>query len=122
MQETQCPLCYGPLEIRDVAPCDECGRDQTELQHLSQRIHTYRLYEVFPPLRLTLCNFCDVDFGSMDPQFFGLPQHTRIGYEKMRLLAPVDAPCRSSDKFCTACGYRLRFLRFVAQARQQHAV
>jgi hypothetical protein len=27
----------------------------------------------------------------------------------------------SKDKFCPACGFRLRFLRFVDQARSQHA-
>jgi hypothetical protein len=121
MQETHCPFCYGALETRDVGPCDECGGSSLELEHFRQGIHTYAEYEVFPPLRLTLCNFCSVDFGSFDPAYFGLPPRTRIGYEKMRALEPVGAPAAGRDKFCPTCGHRLRFLRFVAKARRQNA-
>jgi hypothetical protein len=90
MQETYCPLCYGELEVRDVAPCDECGALQQELEHFAARKHSYAEYEVFPPLKLTLCNFCDVDFGSGDPTFFGLPRSARIGYQFMRLVQPIQ--------------------------------
>ena len=122
MQETHCPLCQGPLETREVAPCYECGAAPTEREHFDQGKHTYREYEVFSPLRLTLCNFCDVDFGSFDPTFFGLPAKTRIGYQYFVPLEPVRSPALGHDKYCAACGYRLRFLRFVADARRQHAV
>jgi hypothetical protein len=89
MQETYCPLCHGELEVRDVAPCDECGAVAEELEHFKSGKHSYAEYEVFPRLKLTLCNFCDVDFGSRDPTFFGLPRSARIGYEFMRLVRPI---------------------------------
>ena len=122
MQETHCPLCHGELETREVAPCHECGAIPEEKEHLAQGEHTYREYEVFPPLRLILCDFCDVDFGSYDPTFFGLPRGTRIGYQHFVPLEPVQHPALAHDKYCAACGHRLKFLRFVADARRQHAV
>jgi hypothetical protein len=121
MQETNCPLCYGELEVRDVAPCDECGAVPQEIEHFAYGKHTYAEYEVFPPLKVTLCNFCDVDFGSYDPTFFGLPPKARIGYQYMRLIEPVRQPTLSKDKYCPTCNLRLSFLRFVHRSRQQHA-
>jgi hypothetical protein len=121
MQELQCPVCFDPLEVREVAPCDECGALATEIEHFRAGKHSYREYEIFPPLRLTLCNFCDVDFGSFDPAFFGLPPGAKIGYEYFRALEPVEQPTLARDKFCPSCGYRLKFLRFIADARRQHA-
>jgi len=121
MQETNCPLCFSELEVRDVAPCDECGALPQEIEHFAGGKHSYAEYEVFPPLKLTLCNFCDVDFDSRDPTFFGLPRNARIGYQYMRLVQTVREPMLSRDKFCPACDLRLSFLRFVHQARQQHA-
>lgn len=120
MPERYCPLCYGELEVRAVAPCDECGAASEEIEHLFRGKHTYAVYEVFPPLKLTLCNFCDVDFDSTDPTFFGLPRNARIGYRYMRLVQPVREPMLGKDKFCPACNLRLSFLRFVHRARQQH--
>lgn len=121
MQETHCPLCHGELEVRDVAPCDECGAVPQEIEHFVAGKHSYAEYEVFAPLKLTLCNFCDVDFGSSDPTFFGLPRNARIGYQFMRLVRPIEKPALGKDKFCPVCNLRLSFLRFVRQARQQHA-
>jgi hypothetical protein len=121
MQESYCPLCYSELEVRDVAPCDECGAQPEELTHFAAGKHSFMEYEIFPPLKLTLCNFCDVDFGSSDPTFFGLPRNARIGYQFMRALRRIEAPTLGKDKYCPACNRRLSFLRFVHQARQQHA-
>lgn len=121
MQESHCPLCYCELEVRDVAPCDECGALPQELEHFRAGKHSYAEYEVFPPLTLTLCNFCDVDFGSTDPTFFGLPRNARIGYRFMRLVQPLREPELGKDKFCPSCNLRLSFLRFILQARHQHA-
>jgi hypothetical protein len=121
MQETYCPLCHGELEVRDVAPCAECGAVPQELEHFKSGKHSYAEYEVFPQLELTLCHFCDVDFGSRDPTFFGLPRSARIGYEFMRLVQPIQEPTLGKDKFCPSCNLRLSSLRFVHEARQQHA-
>lgn len=117
MQEIACPLCHGPLEVREVAPCHECGGEPKELLHFRKGQHSYAEYEVLPGLNLILCNFCDVDFGTFDPAFFGLARNASIGYQSMRLVGAVQDPSIGKDKFCAACGYRLAFLRFVRQSR-----
>jgi len=45
--------------------------------------HSYAEQDVFPSLKLTLCNFRDADFGSFDSAYFGLPRNARIGYQRM---------------------------------------
>lgn len=121
MKETHCPLCHAELEVRNVAPCEECGGLPEELEHFREGKHTFTEYEVFPPLKLVLCNFCDVDFGSRDPKFFGLPPGARIGLKYMRACRSVETKTLALDKFCPECGLRLAFLRFVQRAREQHA-
>ena len=120
MQEQCCPLCFGSLDVRDVAPCEVCGGNPIEIEHFHSRVHHYAEYEVFPGLCLVLCNFCDVDFGSNNPTYFGLSPRTRIGYQTLRLVRLIEKPNLGKDKFCEACGLRLAFLRFVAQARLLH--
>ncbi len=33
MNPSHCPLCYGELDVRDVAPRVECGGLEQELEH-----------------------------------------------------------------------------------------
>jgi hypothetical protein len=117
----QCPLCFGLLEVREVAPCDECGGDPEEIDHFQQGEHTYQRLEVFAGLELTLCNVCMVDFGSYDPTFFGLSRESRIGFERMRFVQDVHQLRLGKDKYCPDCRRRLVFLKFVAAARDLHA-
>jgi hypothetical protein len=113
----QCPLCFGVLEVREVAPCDECGGDPREIEDFQEGVHTYHRLEVFPGLELTLCDFCMVDFGSYNPAYFGLPRDASIGFQHMRLVADLPNPSVGKDEYCPACKLRLAFLRFVAAAR-----
>ena len=121
MRNEQCPLCFGGLEVREVAPCEECGGDPQEIDHFRQGKHTYQRFEVFAGLELTLCNFCMVDFGSYDPTFFGLPQGSHVGFERMRFVQDVPNPTLGKDKYCPGCRRRLAFLKFVAAARELHS-
>jgi hypothetical protein len=91
-----------------------------ELENFRAGKHTYAEYEVFPGLPLVLCNFCQVDFTSADPQYFGLPPRTKIGLGSMRFVRDVHASQSDQDKYCGQCGHRLRFLRFVSEARRVH--
>jgi hypothetical protein len=121
MGTKQCPICYCPLEVRDVAPCMECGGYPDEIDHFLQGKHTYYEYEVFEGLNLILCNFCVVDFSSYDPTFFGLPKGSGIGLGYMIFKRSINNPTLSKDKFCPECGYRLAFLNFLVKARELHA-
>lgn len=121
MQETHCPLCYEALEVRDVAPCHDCGALPDELNHLRQGDHTYEEYEVFPDMRIVLCNICALEFRLYPAEYFGLPRNTRVGFPDMRLIRTLHDPQREVDKCCPTCGRRLVFLHFVIAARERHA-
>ncbi len=116
----QCPICFSSLVIRDVAPCFECGAQEKEIAEYHEGKHKYHEYEVFPGVNAILCNFCDVDFGSIDPTFFGLPRKAKIGYEKMKLVREIENQGITKDKYCLECNHRLSYLRFVASARIQN--
>lgn len=120
MNAEQCPLCFSSLEAHEVAPCMDCGHDPAELQHHAEGRHTYAEYCIFGSLSLTLCNFCQVDFGSYDPAFFGLPPSAHIGFEHMTFVRDWVPPPHTFDKVCPECHRRLSFLQFVSDAREFH--
>lgn len=123
MSATHCPLCYELLEVREVGPCMDCGFHPVEIEHARAGKHTYAEFRIFGELSLVLCNFCQCDFSSYDPTFFGLPRGTRVGMERPQGWAYVrDAlPVIVEDKCCAQCRYRLPFLEFVARAREMHS-
>lgn len=82
--------------------------------------HTFAEMRVFADLTAVLCDFCQVDFGSFDPQYFGLPKGSPIGFEGMQFIRTIENIAVAKDKYCPSCGYRLAFLEFVAEAREQH--
>jgi hypothetical protein len=114
----QCPICFTELEVRDCAPCDDCGWNvPTEIEHLRDNRHTYTTYEIFQGLRLTLCNFCAVDFGSYQAEYFGFKNGERLNVAHFNFIAQVQQPGIVKDKFCPTCSRRHKFLKFVADVR-----
>lgn len=120
MKNTQCPICFSELEVRDCTPCDDCGGDPQELEDLKANKHIYRRYEIYKGLTLTLCNFCDVDFGSYHADYFGFTNGKRIGYQHFRELSELKLPAIAKDKYCTVCYAKLKFLNFLAEIRQMN--
>ena len=118
MKNSYCPICYGKLDVRDTTPCMDCGVCPEELEHLTQGKHTYAEFEIVFGLILTLCDFCQVDFGSYGPQTWGFPDNRRIGYEDMIFKRDVE-PVISKTKFCPNCGYGLDFLIFLPEVREK---
>jgi hypothetical protein len=116
MAESHCPICYTALETREVAPCYDCGHDPEELVHLAEARHTYDEVETLGA-RAVLCDFCQSDFSSYDPTYFGLPHGTPLGRPHIQFVRRIQDPRANTDKFCPRCQRRLAFLRFVAQAR-----
>ncbi len=114
----QCPICFTELELRDCGPCDDCGWDPTEIEHFNNRKHVYRTYEIYKGLHLTLCNFCDIDFSSYQPDYFGFDHGNRIGFRDFQLITELKNPQIIKDKFCRACSARLTFLNFLFDIRQ----
>jgi hypothetical protein len=118
----RCPICYSGLEARPVAPCYDCGHSERELVELAAREHTYHEFRAFGQHSLTLCDFCDADFGSYYPSYFGLPDRGRVIGEVLQLVRAIDpSPFPIIDGYCEECQHRLAFLEFLAAVRQQHS-
>ncbi len=113
-----CPICYSALEVRECAPCHDCGWNvPTELEHLRTGMHTYATHEVHKGLRLTLCNFCLVDFGSYHPGYFGFKHGERLYLNEFHFVKTLQHSQPEWDKFCPACSSRLKFLKFLKAIR-----
>lgn len=121
MKIQQCPICFNELEVRDCAPCDDCGGDPEELEHLKANKHVYRRYEIYKGLSLILCDFCDVDFGSYSPTYFGFTNAKHIGYQHFHELSELKTPVIAKDKYCAVCRKKLKFLNFLSEIRQRNA-
>ena len=121
MNYSDCPLCQTELEVVDVAPCAECGSQPQEIEHFLAGRHTYAEMKIFGDLSLVLCDFCQVDFSSNDPTYFGLPLGTRLGLGRMQFARSVKNIGLGKDKHCPNCGDRLAWLEFVVKARELHA-
>jgi len=100
----------------------DCGFAPQEIEHARTGVHTYAEYRIFGELSLVLCNFCQVDFSSYDPMYFGLPRGTRVGLESRHGWQFVQEvqPVITKDKCCVQCRHGLPFLQFVARARELH--
>jgi hypothetical protein len=82
--------------------------------------HEYSEWEVFPGLTAVLCDFCDADFGSYDPQYFGLPKGSKVGLEKMKFLRKLEGLRIVKDGYCPECRQRLALLNFILEAREKN--
>ena len=116
MAESHCPICYAELEVREVAPCWDCGHDAKELQDLAAGRHTYSEVLAFG-VPLVVCNFCEVDFTSYDSDYFNRPLGTKQGLGEFVFIREIADPAPAEDKYCPACSRRLSFLKFLAAVR-----
>lgn len=107
-----CPLCHSELNNVDVTPCMDCGA----ISNFSKG--KYIEYEILFSFTLVLCEFCSVDFGSYDPTYFGLDKNKKIGYEYFNFVKEIP-PIPIKDKYCTECGHRLAFLKFIEKCRDE---
>lgn len=117
----QCPICSTELEVRDCAPCHDCGWDEKKLKDFQPDKHVYTTYDIYKGLQLTLCNFCDVDFGSYKSEYFGFTNERRIGFQDFHFIKEIKHPQIAKDKFCPICSARLTFLNFVFDIRALNA-
>ena len=116
MAESYCRVCYSELEVRDVAPCFDCGDDPRELEELANGTHTYAEVLAFG-VPIVLCDFCDADFSSYDPAYFNRASGTTLGLREFVFIRQVADPAPAKDKYCPTCHRRLAFLRFLAAVR-----
>ena len=116
MSESHCPICFAEMDVRDVAPCFDCGGDPTELDHLAAGKHSYTEVLAFG-IPIAVCDFCLVDFSSYDPTFFNRPREAKLGLGEFVEVREITNPSRGKDKFCPVCERRLAFLSFLSRVR-----
>ena len=116
MTESHCPICYTELEVRDVAPCFDCGDKPQALEDLATGKYTYTEVLAFG-VPLVVCDYCKVDFTSYDPAYFNRPRGTKLGLGQFVFARQVTNPSPAKDKHCPVCCRRLAFLRFLATVR-----
>lgn len=114
-----CPLCAGPLTLIEVAPCFDCGHVPRELDECRRGEHEYHVFELWGR-ELVLCDFCDADFGSYFPDYWGLPEGPLPDYP-LQLIRRVEHPDIAQDMYCAACRKRQAFLLFRHHALARNA-
>jgi hypothetical protein len=119
-KKSYCPVCYGAFEVIDVAPCDECGSLEEEIRHFLNGEHSYAEFAVYGT-ELVLCDFCDVDFSSYHPEFWGFARGKTLGYgsdgfRKLREL-PREQLSIAKGKYCPTCKARSTFLEALVEVR-----
>ena len=93
----------------------ECGGDELELDHYQD--HDYSEYNTYFGQKLILCDFCELDFSSYDPTYFGFPLGKRLGLMDWEFIRNIRDKELRKDKFCPKCEHRLPFLNFILRCR-----
>lgn len=119
----QCPVCFDELELRNLAPCDDCGFAEAEIEHFESHEHVYSEFEVYGST-LILCNFCDLDFSSYKPEHWGFESGRRVGYgsQGFRKVTELPYSALSIKKgwFCSTCGATLKMVEAALKAREEN--
>ena len=121
----QCPRCGEELEVIDVAPCDDCGWNAVEIEHFKNREHTYSEFEVYGS-KLVLCNFCDVDFSSYDPEVWGFQKNCSVGYGTRGFNKITELPYSlmsiKKEQFCPNCRAKLSMIEAQIYAKENNSL
>jgi len=117
--QSQCPVCYSPLEVRDVTPCFVCGGWPESVARFdpAAAFTEFRLPGGRP---LVLCRGCELE-EFMVPGGWGyrLVPGEKLPVNGLQRVRAVEPPQLGHDKFCPACNLRLAFAEVVAE--QRHA-
>ena len=116
---TDCPICSTELQSITVAPCFDCGHAPAEVEQFARGEHRYHVFELWGR-EIVLCDFCDADFGSYFPDYWGMPQRPHPDYP-LRLVRALESPATGQDFYCGNCKHRLAFLVFRQHAKTHHA-
>jgi hypothetical protein len=107
------------MTVQPVAPCYDCGHVDSEIGEFERHEHDYHQFVLWGH-DLVLCDFCDADFGSYHPEYWGLPAGPLPNYP-LELVGPVVSPKISEDHVCPQCKHRLAFLKLLSAIRKQYA-
>ena len=118
MGQSQCPVCYSPLEVRDVAPCYICGGWPESVAWFDQTA-AFTEFRLPGGQSLVLCRGCELE-EFMVPGGWGyrLAPGQKVPVNALRRVRGVEGPRLGPDKFCPACNVRLAFLAVIADNRR----
>jgi hypothetical protein len=111
--QSQCPVCFTPLEVRDVTPCFICGgwpafvaRFDPASEFTEFRLPTNQL--------IVLCRSCQLE-EFMVPGGWGyrLAPGEKFPVNVLRWVREVAEPRLARDKFCPTCNTRLAFIEVI---------
>ena len=112
MSQTQCPICFTPLEIREVTPCFLCGGWQPTTD---REFNEWRLAS---GESIVLCKLCELE-DFMSPRGWGWRLGLRATPHPLNALEFVrtlSTNAQVKDKYCPQCNLRLAFLRIMADS------
>src|SRR6185369_6718279 len=117
--QSHCPICYTPLEARDVTPCYICGGWPEVVARFDQAAE-YIEFRLPMGRTLLLCRDCELE-EFMVPGGWGyqLAPSEKLPVNALQRKRATPKPHLARDKFCPTCNLRLAFLDVIAASQSQ---
>jgi hypothetical protein len=119
MQWVQCPLCFTPLESREVTPCYICGGSPSSVEGF-RTDQEYRTWRLPSGRELILCHGCELeDFmcrGGWGKRL--LPSSLPLAIHHLQFVRKMDRPQLGKDQYCPECNLRLAFITVIAESEE----
>lgn len=115
----KCPICNTEMMKIEVAPCYDCGHSKNEIEDMKKGAHDYYQYKIFGE-DIVLCDFCDSDFNSYVPGYFGLSERYTKDYPFGDTRTKIKYLETQKDYYCENCQHRLAFLNFLKKVRERN--
>jgi hypothetical protein len=119
MGQLQCPVCYSPLDFRDVTPCFVCGSWPEVVARFDATI-AFTEFRLPWGRSIVLCRGCELE-EFMVPGGWGyrLAPKEKLPVNVLQRVRAIDEPRLGRDKFCPACNIRLAFAQVIADHQGQ---
>jgi hypothetical protein len=118
MGQSHCPICYSPLEVRDVTPCYICG-GWPEVVARFDPAAAFTEFRLPEGSVLVLCQGCELE-EFMVPGGWGyqLAPGEKLPVNALRRVQAVKGHRLGRDKFCPVCNLRLAFAGIIADTQK----
>jgi hypothetical protein len=119
VSQTQCPVCFAPLEVRDVTPCFICGGWQPMTERLDPQAK-FRAWRLPSGETLVLCHGCELeDFMVKGGWGYRLGLRAKpLPLNDLQFLKVISMHASVKDKYCPQCKLPLAFLKIVAASME----
>jgi hypothetical protein len=117
MGQSQCPICFTPLEVRDVTPCFICGGQPEMVERFSPDAD-FREWRMPGAQLIVLCHGCELEEFMVPGGWgyrLGLPAYA-LPVNALQSVRHLEQPSLGRDKFCPNCKLRLAFLEVVSES------